>query len=74
MSVLTRKSEVGTLSIVTDIFDALTTDQPNREALFCKKAFAILWKEVKRGWWDDYLIYLLEPVAESAPQLADATE
>jgi response regulator RpfG family c-di-GMP phosphodiesterase len=62
------------LSKVTDIFDALTTGQPYPNALFCKKAFAILWKEVKRGWWNAYLIYLFDAMAESAPQLADATE
>jgi HD-GYP domain-containing protein (c-di-GMP phosphodiesterase class II) len=62
------------LTKVTDIFDAPTTGQPYCKALFCKKAFAILSKEVKRGRWDDYLIYLLEAMAESAPQLADATE
>jgi putative two-component system response regulator len=37
---------------VTDIYDALTTDRPYRKALPPEQAFAIMWEEVKRGWWD----------------------
>lgn len=55
---------------VADIFDALTTDRPYREALPPAKAFAIMREEVERGWWDGSLIDQLELlVAEPAPQL-----
>jgi putative two-component system response regulator len=37
---------------ITDIYDALTTDRPYRQALSAEKAFAIMREEVKRGWWD----------------------
>jgi putative two-component system response regulator len=57
---------------ITDIFDALTTDRPYRNALSSTKAFAIMREEAKRGWWDGSLIDQLELlVAESAPRLAD---
>jgi putative two-component system response regulator len=57
---------------ITDIFDALTTDRPYRNALSSTRAFAIMREEAKRGWWDGSLIDQLELlVAESAPRLAD---
>jgi putative two-component system response regulator len=37
---------------ITDIFDALTTDRPYRQALPPEQAFSIIRAEVKRGWWD----------------------
>jgi response regulator RpfG family c-di-GMP phosphodiesterase len=57
---------------VTDIYDALTMDCPYRKAFPQEKAFAIMRKEVKRGWRDASLIDQLEQVvAESAPRLAN---
>jgi len=57
---------------VTDIYDALTTDRPYRKALPLHKAFSIMRDEVKRGWWDGFLVDQLEMlVRESALQLAD---
>ena len=41
---------------ITDIFDALTTDRPYRKALPPQEAFAILHKEVERGWWDGSIL------------------
>ena len=41
---------------ITDIFDALTTDRPYRKALPLQEAFAILHKEVERGWWDGSIL------------------
>src|SRR3984893_4624930 len=57
---------------VTDIYDALTTDRPYRKALSSENALSIIREEVKRGWWDGFLIDQLELlVRESAPELAD---
>jgi putative two-component system response regulator len=47
---------------VTDIYDALTTDRPYREALPQEKAFAILREEAKRGWWDGAILDEFEAV------------
>jgi len=47
---------------VTDIYDALTTDRPYREALPTEKAFAIMREEVKRGWWDGSILDEFEAV------------
>jgi len=43
-----------------DIYDALTTSRPYRQALTPKKTFAIMQEEVKRGWWDASLVEELE--------------
>jgi putative two-component system response regulator len=40
---------------ITDIYDALTTERPYRNALHPQHAFAVIREEVKRGWWDGYL-------------------
>ena len=45
---------------VTDIYDALSTDRPYRKALAPEKALAIMREEVKRGWWDGFLVDELE--------------
>jgi putative two-component system response regulator len=47
---------------VTDIYDALTTDRPYRKALPPQEAFAILRKEVERGWWDGTILDKFEAV------------
>jgi len=43
-----------------DIYDALTTERPYREALSSEEAFATLREEVTRGWWDPDLVNELE--------------
>jgi putative two-component system response regulator len=57
---------------VTDIYDALTTDRPYREALPQEKAFAILREEVKRGWWDGAILDQFEGVVHDG-ELAQAS-
>jgi putative two-component system response regulator len=47
---------------ITDIYDALTTDRPYREALPPEKAFAIMCEEVQRGWWDGSVLDEFEAV------------
>jgi putative two-component system response regulator len=47
---------------ITDIYDALTTDRPYRQALPPQEAFAILRKEVERGWWDVSILDEFEAV------------
>jgi putative two-component system response regulator len=37
---------------VVDVFDALTTTRPYREALSCESALKIMRDEVEKGWWD----------------------
>ena len=39
-----------------DIYDALTTDRPYRKALTPQEGFVQMREEVKRGWWDGFLI------------------
>jgi putative two-component system response regulator len=39
-----------------DIYDALITERPYRKALSSEEAFAIMYEEAKRGWWDRSLI------------------
>ena len=43
-----------------DVYDALTTDRPYRQAFSPEKAFAIIGIEVKRGWWDGDLVAELQ--------------
>src|SRR5450755_669724 len=45
---------------VTDVYDALTTDRPYRKALSSEKALAIMRDEMRRGWWDPFLLNQLE--------------
>jgi len=54
-----------------DIYDALTTDRPYRKALSPKEAFAIIYSEVKKGWWNGELVNLLERVVLGASTLTD---
>ena len=54
---------------ITDIYDALTTDRPYRKALSLEKAFAILREEVKRGWWDGFLLDEFEAVLHATGPL-----
>jgi|SRR5579859_2865917 len=50
---------------ITDIYDALTTDRPYRKALSAEEAFAIMREEVKRGWWDGFILDEFEAVVRS---------
>jgi putative two-component system response regulator len=45
---------------ITDIYDALITDRPYREALSHKAAIATMRSEARLGWWDSSLIDELE--------------
>jgi len=49
-----------------DIYDALTTDRPYRKAFSREQAFATLYEEAARGWWDRDLIKELERVLDGA--------
>jgi putative two-component system response regulator len=54
-----------------DVYDALTTKRPYRDALAPQQAFAVMKEEVKRGWWDGSLVEELEGlVAPSLSELA----
>jgi response regulator RpfG family c-di-GMP phosphodiesterase len=46
-----------------DIYDALTTDRPYREAFSAKQALATLYYEGERGWLDMELVRIFAPVA-----------
>jgi putative two-component system response regulator len=51
-----------------DIYDSLTTERPYRVALSREKAIEIMREETRRGWWDGYLVTVLERLlAESPP-------
>jgi putative two-component system response regulator len=52
---------------ITDIYDALTTDRPYRNALRPPNAFAVMREEVKRGWWDGSLVDELEAMVVGSP-------
>jgi putative two-component system response regulator len=43
-----------------DIYDALTTARPYRQALSPEEALAVMQQEVKRGWWEGSLVAELE--------------
>jgi putative two-component system response regulator len=50
-----------------DIYDALTTDRPYHRAVEPQKAFGIMHDEVKRGWWDGFLVNELYGLLIGAP-------
>jgi putative two-component system response regulator len=52
---------------VVDIYDALTTDRPYREAFSNSQALAILYHEAERGWLEMDLVRVFAPVA-AAPE------
>jgi putative two-component system response regulator len=62
---------------VTDVYDALTTDRPYRQALSPGRALAIMWEEAKRGWWDTSILEVFEAIVLGsgldAAQLAEVT-
>lgn len=41
---------------VVDVYDALTTDRPYRQALLPQEALGLMREEVARGWWDGSLV------------------
>ena len=53
---------------VADVFDALTTSRPYREALSAGQAIAILREEVRKGWWDANVLNALEDLLRTQPE------
>jgi len=58
---------------VVDIYDALTTDRPYREAFSAGEALATLYSEAERGWLDPALVRTFAPVA-AAPKPSRSTD
>ena len=58
---------------VVDIYDALTTDRPYREAFSAEEALATLYGEAERGWLDPALVRTFAPVA-AAPKPSRPTD
>ena len=52
---------------IVDVYDALTTDRPYRQAYTDSEAVAILYDEADRGWLDRELVRIFAPVA-AAPK------
>jgi putative two-component system response regulator len=50
---------------IVDIYDALTTDRPYREAFSADHALATLYSEAERGWIEPELVRTFAPVAAS---------
>ncbi len=50
---------------VVDVFDALTSTRPYRQALPREHAFSILREEVHQGWWDDEVVGTFEEMVLS---------
>jgi len=64
-----------TAQVVTtvDIYDALTTDRPYRQAVSPEKAFGIM-AEAKRGWWDGDLALELQTLIRETNALSPSSE
>lgn len=56
---------------VVDVFDALTTGRPYRQALSPEIALSAMRKESERGWWSLWLVRELEDLLETAPDLRE---
>jgi putative two-component system response regulator len=54
-----------------DVYDALTTERPYRNALHPKEALATMRKEMERGWWDRSLVEQLEVLVTETGLSAD---
>jgi putative two-component system response regulator len=52
-----------------DVYDALTTNRPYRQALTHEQALATMRDEVRRGWWDGALVDALEALLNDAPMM-----
>jgi len=57
---------------IVDIYDALTTDRPYREAFSASQALATLYNEAECGWLDAELVRIFAPVA-AAPKSAQSS-
>ena len=57
---------------IVDIYDALTTDRPYRDAYAPSHAIATLYSEAERGWVDKDLVQVFAPVA-AEPKTASAS-
>jgi putative two-component system response regulator len=57
---------------VADIYDALTSERPYKQALSPEKAFAVMEEEVRRGWRDPELVPLFASTIQTNPT-ADLT-
>ncbi len=65
-----RNGEVPLLAQIigiVDVFDALTTERPYREARPCEEAFQVLTDEASKGWRDRALVDAFVNVVESTP-------
>ncbi len=54
-----------------DVYDALTTERPYRNALHPKEALATMRKEMECGWWDRSLVEQLEVLVTETGLSAD---
>jgi putative two-component system response regulator len=52
---------------VVDIYDALTTDRPYRQALTHEWAFAVMASEAHRGWLSASLVNKFSKICETVP-------
>ncbi len=50
---------------VVDIYDALSTNRPYRQAVSPQEALGIMREEARRGWWDESIITEFEGVLQS---------
>ncbi|HTC90207.1 MAG TPA: HD domain-containing phosphohydrolase [Bryobacteraceae bacterium] len=57
---------------VADIYDALTSERPYKQALAPEEAFAVMEEEVRRGWRDPELVPLFASTIQTNPT-ADLT-
>jgi putative two-component system response regulator len=57
---------------IVDIYDALTTDRPYREAFSAGQALATLYNEADRGWLDMDLVRVFAPVAAAPKSTRDS--
>ncbi|HXC32678.1 MAG TPA: HD domain-containing phosphohydrolase [Verrucomicrobiae bacterium] len=57
---------------VVDIYDALTTDRPYREAYTQSQALATLYSEAEQGWLDPELVRIFAPVAAAPKSVHDS--
>lgn len=54
---------------IVDIYDALTSDRPYREALKPELALSTLSDEAEFGWWDKKLVGELEDLLRNSPEV-----